>query len=200
MGVLNPYLDPIGIDLTKQFYQKYFPDNNSRKILFGINPGRFGGGVTGIPFTDPVVLEEVCDIKNDLQKRAELSSDFIYRMIQTLGGADKFYSKYFISAISPLGYIQEGKNLNYYDMPNWKNLFDEYVVDLIKQQLAFNVDRSEAFSIGQGENMKYLKYLNDKHQFFERITPLPHPRWVMQYRRKRIDEFIDVYKEKLPLE
>jgi len=32
---------------------------------------------------------------------------------------------------------------------------------------------------------------------FEEVRPLPHPRWVMQYRLKRIDEFIDLYKDQL---
>jgi hypothetical protein len=26
---------------------------------------------------------------------------------------------------------------------------------------------------------------------------LPHPRFIMQYRRKRLNEFIGIYKEKL---
>ncbi|RMF23421.1 MAG: DUF4918 domain-containing protein, partial [Bacteroidetes bacterium] len=31
-------------------------------------------------------------------------------------------------------------------------------------------------------------------QLFERIVPLPHPRWVMQYRRKRLSEFVEAYR------
>src|SRR3982750_3755125 len=56
------------------FYKKYYSDNHQRHLLLGINPGRFGGGITGIPFTDPIRLEKVCGIENDFQKKQELSS------------------------------------------------------------------------------------------------------------------------------
>ena len=49
-----------------------------RHLLLGINPGRFGGGVTGIPFTDPIRLQNVCGIENNFEKKQELSSVFIY--------------------------------------------------------------------------------------------------------------------------
>jgi len=51
--------------------------------------------------------------------------------------------------------------------------------------------------MGQGKNYKYFSKLNEKHQFFDEIVPLPHPRWVMQYRRKRMEEFRDMFVEKL---
>src|SRR5687768_18158258 len=31
------------------------------------------------------------------------------------GGCDKFYSDFFITAVSPLGFVKNGKNVNYYD-------------------------------------------------------------------------------------
>jgi len=72
-------------------------------------------GITGIPFTDPVKLE-VLGIANDFQKKRELSSDFVYQMITAFGGANKFYQTFYISAISPLGFTKDEKNLNYYDV------------------------------------------------------------------------------------
>ncbi|MFY0625674.1 MAG: DUF4918 family protein [Reichenbachiella sp.] len=197
VGVLNPYQNAESWKLTFDFYQKFYSDESPRKLLFGINPGRFGCGVTGVPFTDPIALENQCGIQNELPKRTELSSDFIHQMIDAQGGASVFFQRFILSAISPLGFVQNGKNLNYYDIPNWKMIFENYAVDLIKQQLSFNIDISEAYSIGQGDNMKFLTYINDKNGFFKKITALPHPRWVMQYRRKRIDEFIEEYINKL---
>ena len=41
---------------TKQFYHRYYADEKPRIAILGINPGRFGAGVTGVPFTDPVTL------------------------------------------------------------------------------------------------------------------------------------------------
>ena len=76
--VLNPYQNEYKLALCQQFYNKYYFDNQPRKILFGINPGRLGAGLTGIPFTDPVMLSNRCNITNELNQRAEISSRFIY--------------------------------------------------------------------------------------------------------------------------
>ncbi|MEO9804514.1 MAG: uracil-DNA glycosylase family protein [Reichenbachiella sp.] len=194
---LNPYQTADGWQSTSQFYKKYYADNHPRRMLFGINPGRFGGGITGVPFTDPLLLEQVCDIQNPFHKRAELSSRFIYEMIAAYGGAEQFYSKFYITGMSPLGFVMNGKNLNYYDLPNWQKIFEKDMIVWIKEQLTFSIDTSVAFSIGQGQNLKFLQKINDQHHFFEQIVPVPHPRWVMQYRLKRKQEFIDEYMHKL---
>lgn len=195
--ILNPYKDGQAWEVTREFYQKYYADEHPRIVLFGINPGRFGGGITGVPFSDPIQLETHCQIHTSFEKRAELSSGFIYEMIHSFGGAQSFYRHFYISAISPLGYVTQGKNLNYYDISNWKPLFQEYSSSKIKEQLDFPLSRKIAFSIGQGENVKFLNELNKKHQFFDQIITLPHPRWVMQYRLKRKAEFIQEYVSKL---
>src|SRR5690242_10769323 len=79
--VLNPYQEENAFQLCEKFYGKFYHDNQPRTLILGINPGRFGGGITGIPFTDPVKLETQCGIHNDLKKKVELSADFIYAMI-----------------------------------------------------------------------------------------------------------------------
>jgi len=191
--VMNPYQNPDTFNIASTFYRKYYGDAEQRIICFGINPGRFGAGVTGVPFTDPIRLEEVCGIKNDFEKKAELSSRFIYEMIEAYGGPTNLYSKFYISAVSPLGYIRDGINLNYYDIKGFKELFEKYAVDEIKKQLPLGISRKVAFSIGKGQNIKYLHWLNAKYNFFEIIIPLSHPRWVMQYRLKRKEEFIQEY-------
>jgi len=78
-------LYPFGEEETqacmKVFYEKYFSDNRDRIFVAGINPGRFGAGVTGVPFTGPKMLREQCDIEHGFTGRPELSADFIYRWI-----------------------------------------------------------------------------------------------------------------------
>jgi hypothetical protein len=66
--VMNPFRDEVTFDLCKKFYGKYYSDNKPRCLILGINPGRFGGGVTGIPFTDPIRLQTSCGLENNLQK------------------------------------------------------------------------------------------------------------------------------------
>jgi hypothetical protein len=175
------------------FYKKYYSDNNKRHLLIGINPGRFGGGVTGIPFTDPIRLEKVCGIKNDFQKKQELSSVFIYEMIDAFGGAEKFYQQFYFSATSPLGFIKEGKNLNYYDDKMLLRKIQPFIVDCMKNQIAFGIETDTCFCIGEGENLKYLQKLNEQFNWFQKIEPMPHPRFIMQYRTKRKQEYIQQY-------
>lgn len=197
--VMNPYQNDETFKVASKFYHKYYNDSNDRIICFGINPGRFGAGVTGVPFTDPIRLAAVCGIANDFDKKAELSSKFIYEMIDAFGGPGKFYRKFYISAVSPLGYVRGGINLNYYDIKNYKEMFEDYVVTEINKQTPLGISRKVAFSIGKGQNIKYLHWLNDRHDLFDRIVPLSHPRWVMQYRLKRKEEFIKEYLEALSL-
>lgn len=194
---MNPYSDTKAMDLARSFYSKYYSDQNQRTVLFGINPGRFGGGITGVPFTDPIRLEKYCKIQNDLDKKQELSSVFIYEMISTYGTPEGFYSEFYLSAISPLGFTKDGKNLNYYDIKDYKTLFEQYVVSCIQTQCNLPLNRSIAYCIGQGQNLKFFNYLNEKYQFFNRIEVLPHPRWVMQYKLKSKDIFIEDYIQKL---
>jgi hypothetical protein len=179
------------------FYKKYFSDNNKRVLLLGINPGRFGAGVTGVPFTDPINLEEVCGIKNDFEKRFELSSKFIYDVVDAFGGAEEFFNRVYISSISPVGFIKNNKNINYYDDKELQEKLWEWMKLQIEKQLRFGIIREVAYSIGSGKNLKVLQQMNEEEKWFKKIDSVPHPRWVMQYRLKRKQEFIDEYLQKI---
>lgn len=179
------------------FYKKYFSDSNERIILFGINPGRFGAGITGVPFTDPFYLEEVCKIKNDFSKRKELSAIFIYEMIEKLGGVESFYSSFYINSLCPLGFIKDKKNANYYDDKKLEDKVTPRIKEHILSQIALGCSTKVAFSLGQGKNFKYFKKLNDKQGYFDQIIPLPHPRWVMQYKLKSKEMYLDEVVNKL---
>ncbi len=191
--ILNPFLVEQTYSLARSFYQKYYSDQNPRLFLIGINPGRFGAGITGVPFTDPIRLENPCGIPNALDKRQELSSVFVYEVIEAFGGVEAFYANVFFTSVSPLGFVKDGVNLNYYDIPEVRDFLEPYMVKSLKQQIEMGAIPKVAFSMGKGKNVKYLQYLNKKYQLFDDIKPLPHPRWVMQYRLKRKAEFIDEY-------
>ena len=197
VGVLNPYQNEVAFDLCTQFYKKYYSDNNQRTVILGINPGRFGGGLTGIPFTDPLKLEKNSGIKNDLPKKAELSADFIHAMINAFGGLEKFYSTYFFNSVSPLGFTQDGKNLNYYDTPQLQKNLEKFIIQSLYQQLDLGLNREVAFCLGEGDNFKYLNKLNQKEKIFGNIVPLAHPRFIMQYKRKYVQTYIEDYLRKL---
>lgn len=195
--ILNPFKVDQTYTLARSFYKKYYSDSNPRLFLIGINPGRFGAGVTGVPFTDPIRLESDCGIPNDLGKRQELSSVFVYNMIEAFGGVNAFYSKVFFTSVSPLGFVKDGVNLNYYDIQEVRDFLEPYMVSSLRQQIEIGAIATVAFSMGKGKNIKYLHYLNKKYHLFDRIEPLPHPRWIMQYRLKKKAEFVDEYIDKI---
>jgi hypothetical protein len=197
VAFMNPYQDKKAFEVCSAFYNKYYSDSGKRKMILGINPGRFGGGITGIPFTDPVKLETWCGITNEFAKKTELSADFIYLMIDACGGPEKFYGNYYISALSPLGFTKDGKNLNYYDIRELQEAVEPFMIDCLNQQLDFNIDNRTAYCLGEGTNYKYLMKLNSRFHFFDSIEPLPHPRFIMQYKRKKLQEYVDLYVEKL---
>lgn len=197
ISCLLPFENPEVLKINKIFYSKYFNDQLNRKMILGINPGRFGAGITGISFTDPIKLEKILEIKNSFEKRAELSSDFIYNVINEFGGPELFYNKFYMTAVSPIGFVMHGKNINYYDDKNLCKNLNDFIVESIKVQIDFGIDTSVVYCLGEGQNFKYLKMLNDQHHFFDRIVPLAHPRFIMQYKRKMVGDFVRLYVQAL---
>ena len=196
ISIMNPYQEPDAWAVAQQFYRKFYGDTQPRAYIFGINPGRHGAGVTGVPFTDPMRLAEKCGIPNEWKRQAELSSLFVYQMIDAYGGVEAFYGRFYITAVSPLGYVREGKNLNYYDDKELLRDCEPFVLACIRKQLETIPAFSTCFCWGEGENYKYFSRVNAEHGFFKDVIPLPHPRFIMQYRRKRIDEYIALYLER----
>ncbi len=193
--VMNPFSNPETMNICERFYKRYYSDENKRWMIMGINPGRFGGGVTGIPFTDPLRLEKECGIENSWPKKQELSSLFIYNMINAFGGPEIFYKKFYITAVCPLGFTKGNKNLNYYDDKQLEKRIAEFVIRSMKQQLSFGIQSNVAFCLGEGKNFGYVSRLNEEHKFFDKIIPLSHPRFIMQYKLKKKDEYIARYLE-----
>jgi hypothetical protein len=182
---------------NQQFYSKYYNDDNPRIFLIGINPGRFGGGLTAIPFTDPIHLEDTLNIKNDLPKRHELSSRFVYDVVKHFGGPDKFFNNCYLTAVSPLGFIMKDKNINYYDNQAIVKQYESQFIMWLKRQIDFGANTKIAFSLGRGKNYDYLKKINKQNKLFDKILALPHPRWVMQYRFKKRHEYVDFYCDQI---
>lgn len=191
--VLNPYREAQTFELCERFYKKYYCDDHQRHLILGINPGRMGGGLTGIPFTDPNKLQDFCGIPNTFPKRSELSADFIYQVINTFGGLENFFGEFYVSSVSPLGFTLEGKNANYYDMPKLQSGLRPFIIDCMKKQLAFGLNTDVCFILGEGKNFDYVQKLNQEFKFFKRLVPLPHPRFIMQYKRKKMMEYVQQY-------
>lgn len=179
------------------FMKKYYSDTNKRHFLFGINPGRFGAGITGVAFTDPILLDEKLSIPNQFEKKHELSALFIHEVIDKFASPDDFYSRFYITSVNPVGLLKNGKNYNYYDHKATLKTIEPFIIEKTEEQLQFGAYRDVAFSIGKGKNFTYLNQLNKQHNWFNRIVALPHPRWVMQYRRKNKSLHIEKYFQQL---
>ncbi len=190
--IINPYETKAVRDINTKFYNKFFNDNKKRFFIFGINPGRFGGGITGVNFTDPAALKVYCGIDNNLGNKRELSSKFVYEFINSSGGAEKFYNKFFISAIYPLAILKNGKNYNFYDDQKVYKYLKPQIILYIKKQIEFGAREEFVISLGK-KNFVYLKELNDEIKFFKKIEFLEHPRFIMQYKRKQLDFYIKKY-------
>lgn len=198
--LLRPQMDKTIMTIVKKFFKTYYADNKPRKLILGINPGRFGAGITGINFTAPRQLKENCHIAHPFGNSSELSAEFIYEMIEEYGGAKKFYGDYFIGAVSPLGFIRDGKNINYYDDKKLLALLTPFITATIQRQVQMGFKTDIVYCIGGEKNFNFLSGLNQKHKFFEKIIPLPHPRFIMQYRRKKKQEYIQLYLDLLNVE
>ena len=197
--IMNPYRDnPVILPIISQFYHKFYNDNDPRHIILGINPGRFGAGVTGIPFTDSKRLSEKCGLSIAGINTFETSSVFIYEMIDAFGGVNEFYNKFFISAVCPLGFTSPGSNnksvnYNYYDDRDLTESMVDFITDNLVRQIDFGIDRDTCFCLGTGKNYKFLDKLNNELRLFGKIIPLEHPRFIMQYKSKQKLSFINKY-------
>ena len=197
IDVLFPYRDADVRACMDAFYRKFFSDHARRVFIIGINPGRFGGGTTGVPFTVPVSLERHCGIPNAFPKRRELSAEFVEAVIERLGGPQRFYASFFITAASPVGFTKDGRNYNYYDDRRVQDALRPFMIRKMREQLEFGARRDVAVVLGTGKNYDFLSRLNDEQQFFDRLLVVDHPRFVMQYRRKRMKEYLDRYETTL---
>ncbi|WP_312392271.1 SMUG2 DNA glycosylase family protein [Chryseobacterium sp.] len=195
--VLNPYLDnPETLVVMQKFYEKYYNDSHQRKFLIGINPSRHGAGVTGVPFTDTKRLEGVCGIKMESARTHEVSSVFMYDMIEEYGGAEEFYHDVYINSPFPLAIVRETKkgsvNANYYDDKVLFNEVKDFMIESLQFHLSLNVDTSEVFILGK-KNADFISKLNKEAHLFDKMTVLEHPRYIQQYKSKEKELYIDKY-------
>lgn len=198
--IMNPFKEEETMQISSHFYRKYYNDCNPRHLILGINPGRFGGGVTGIPFTDTKRLKNECGISYSGTETHEVSSVFVYEMIAAYGGVDKFYDDFYINSVCPLGFTisdEKGreKNYNYYDSRELALAVSDFNIESIKKYIDLGIETDICYCFGTGKNEKYLRTLNNEFGFFKKIVALEHPRFIMQYKSKSKQLYIDKYLE-----
>ncbi|MEN2718791.1 SMUG2 DNA glycosylase family protein [Capnocytophaga sputigena] len=196
--VLNPYMDnPETMEVMRAFYHKFYNDNRQRKFIIGINPSRHGAGVTGVPFTDTKRLESECGIAMKSAHTHEISSVFMYDMIQQYGGVAKFYNDFYINSPFPLAIVRkasDGKwlNANYYDEEVLFKSVKNYMIATLKKHIALGVDTQKVFVLGK-KNATFLQKLNKEATLFGEMVVLEHPRFIQQYKSKEKQLYIDKF-------
>lgn len=197
--IMNPFReDDTILSISSAFYKKFYSDHKKRHLILGINPGRFGSGVTGVPFTDTKRLKSECGIPYTGKETHEPSSVYVYDVIRAFGGVKAFYKKIYIHYICPLGFTSVGPNgkeinYNYYDSKELTEAVYDFIIDNIKKQIEIGVYTDVCFCFGTGKNEKFLRQLNEKYAFFDKIVALEHPRFIMQYKNKTKQLYIDKY-------
>lgn len=201
-SVLNPFLEnQETMTVMETFYRKYYNDTNRRRFIIGINPGRHGAGVTGVPFTDTKRLESVCGIKMETARTHEVSSVFVYDMIEAYGGAELFYNQFYINSPFPLAIIREMKNgkwinANYYDDKELFSAVKGFMIDSLNKHVSVGLETSEVYVLGK-KNATFIRVLNKEAKLFDRIVELEHPRYIQQYKSKDKELYIDKYLQAL---
>lgn len=184
--------------ITTKFYNKYYNDNNKRRLILGSNPARRATAVTGIPFEDAVHLQQETGIFINNFYINKSSSNFLYDVIKEYGGCDKFYNDFYMNFVFPLGIAKinsnnSESNCNYYKIKQFEKKLYQYIIESIKEILKFNIDTSICYCIDSGKNYEFLLKINKEHNFFKKIIPLEHPRFIMQYNLKSKDLYLKKY-------
>lgn len=196
--VLNPFIEnPETQVVMRQFYEKFYSDNKKRKFIIGINPSRHGAGVTGVPFTDTKRLENICGIKMHSAYTHEVSSVFLYDMITEYGGAQDFYSNFYINSPFPLAIVRHSKgdkwlNANYYDDKELFGCVKNFMIESLKKHIELGLDTSEVYILGK-KNAGFIQKLNEEAHLFGEMKVLEHPRFIQQYKSKEKQFYINKY-------
>jgi hypothetical protein len=194
--IMNPFQENLlALETSARFYQKFYTDRRQRRLILGINPGRFGAGVTGVPFTDTKRLESHCGLAIEGLQTHEPSSVFVYDLIEAYGGVETFYNDFYITSICPLGFVRvkdDGRevNYNYYDSKALTEAVRPFMEQSLRAQLKFGIHTDVCYVLGTGKNFQFAEKLNAALRLFDRLIALEHPRYVMQYKFKEKDRYV----------
>ncbi len=205
VGILDPFSGEHGSEVKRivtEFHRKFYSDAQPRLLMLGINPGRLGAGSTGLSFTDTKRCVSDLRIAVSGMRTHEPSSDFFYRMIRAAGGAQEFYSRVYVHAICPLGFVKLGAkgsitNLNYYDDADLERAVTPFVEEWLRKVVNCGMRRDAVIIIGTGKNTAFFGRLNERLGMFREVRSLEHPRYVMQYKAKQLDAYIRRYLDAL---
>lgn len=206
--IINPYSSRNKkqiLQMVQIFYQKYFNDNNKRRLILGSSPARRGSAITGIPFEDASNLQKETGISIANFHISNASSDFLNKVIDKYGGRKKFYHDFYLDFVCPLGICKTNSkgnqvNCNYYENKRIEEMLTPFMISALKTQISFGIDTSICYCIGSGQNYQELSKINKELHLFQKIIPLEHPRFVTQYHPGDEEKYLNKYLNALTYE
>jgi len=186
------------LQMVQIFYQKYFNDNNKRRLILGSSPARRGSAITGIPFEDASNLQKETGIVIANFHVSNASSNFLNEVIDKYGGRTKFYHDFYLNFVCPLGICETNSkgnqvNCNYYENKRVEEKLIPFIISALKTQINFGIDTSVCYCIGSGQNYQELSKINQKLHLFQKIIPLEHPRFITQYHPEDEEKYLTKY-------
>ena len=191
--VLQPYGDPEVRRVLHEMCVKYYSSSSRRIGVWGINPGRFGAGLTGLSFTDPWAVQHDLAITTTLSGRREMSAEFISMVIAAYGGPTTFYRDVYMSALSPLGFIRDGVNINFYDDPALEKMMTPNIIRWMNDVFEHRVRRDVSLLLGSGKLRTFMERSVREAVGVSEVIYLDHPRYIMQYRRRDVVQYVQLY-------
>lgn len=193
ISVLRPH-DSVEVRrIVHVMCERFYRGTRPRLSIWGINPGRLGAGLTGLSFTDPWAVEHDLGIETAITGRREISAEFISNVIRSYGGPKQFYADVYLTAFCPLGFVKDETNINFYDDPTLQHRLTPQMVSWMHQQLEAGIRPDAAIVLGTGALRRFVEDHIRQHVPFTRVVYLEHPRYIMQYKRKSIDEYVGKY-------
>lgn len=191
--LLDPYASAEVRRVVTEFCRRFYTGTHLRLGMWGINPGRLGAGLTGLCFTDPVSLRDQLGIASTIDGRREPSATFVGMVIEAYGGPEAFYHDVYLGAISPLGFVRQGSNVNFYDDPTLSRAIVPFVQSCLETQMAAGLRSRPSVLLGSGALRQFVERTLQPRGLLDGAVVLEHPRFIMQYRRRHVDDYVRRY-------
>lgn len=194
VNILSDFLD--NKQNIIQFHERYIKNSKPKIVLCGINPGRFGAGLTGIPFIDFNSLGKMLPFVESIT--SEKSAGFFFSVIQEFGIVE-FYKNFHVTNLSWYGFCKcnKGSNVNYYDL---RTDIQRYLIDIFVREIEYI--NPEVIIPLSTQVYHELRALKESGEIKAEIGPrLNHPSWITTYRSRELshwrNQYISVLKKYL---
>lgn len=185
ISMLEGYLDQS--DIMDAFCEKFYSNQIPKIVICGINPGRLGAGLTGVPFFDFASLSKIFPSiqRNDTENTAQ----FFFKVIEKIG-VERFFKYFYITNVSSVGYSKGKSNFNFNKLPdNLQSIvFSNFAKEIELIKPAKIIALGEAAFNGVESALGKNNY---------RLEKLKHPSWIMQYKRDEINFWVQAYADAL---